>query len=53
MICELVLRITSGMKNVSLVDKCINYFIDYMNWHPKLFEFNLWGAITISVASTN
>ena len=28
-------RLASGRKNVSLIDKYINYFIDYMSWYPK------------------
>ena len=37
-------RLVSGRKNVSLIDKDISYFIDYMSWYPKWVEINLWAA---------
>ena len=30
-----VFRLASGRKNVSLFDKYISYFTDYMSWYPK------------------
>ena len=46
MSCELVFRIASRLKNVSLIDKYIG-FVDYSSWYQKGVEFKLWAVIII------
>ena len=46
MSCELVFRIASRLKNVSLIDKYIG-FLDYSSWYQKWVEFGSWDAIIV------